>query len=316
MKTQVNIRNVMTTKKLVFALIMGGLVFSTEAKEVVTLEQAIHLAQQNDPWLHGSELKQKALLHRSVAASTLPDPKVSISMMNLPTDSWDFGQEGMTQFKVGVSQMLARGDSLAIKEKQLQIEASKFPLQRANRKAKLEAMVSQLWLDAYLAQQTIMLIESDRALFEQMAEVAKASYSNAVGKTRQQDVIRAQLEIVQLEDRLTAQKQTLEGTIARLNEWLHVYDGSDIERGFDFDAHATGFKVAEDLPTIKLDKPELLKASSYSRNQLARAFEKHPAILAIDTKRKVSEKAIDLAKQQYKPQWGVNASYAYRDDMP
>ena len=35
------------------------------------------------------------------------------------------------------------------------------------------------------------------SLFEQMAEVAKASYSNVVGKTRQQDVIRAQLEIVQ-----------------------------------------------------------------------------------------------------------------------
>ncbi|MCF2833098.1 hypothetical protein L1273_16775, partial [Pseudoalteromonas sp. DL2-H6] len=41
---------------------------------------------------------------------------------------------------------------------------------------------------------------------EQMAEVTKASYSNVVGKTRQQDVIRAQLEIVQLDDRLTSQK--------------------------------------------------------------------------------------------------------------
>lgn len=298
------------------ALILGLSVFSAQAEKVVSLEQAITLAQQNDPWLHGSRLKQSAVENRSIASGTLPDPKVSLGIMNLPTDTWDLDQEGMTQLKVGVSQMFPRGDSLEIKKDQLQIESTKFPLLREDRKAKLKSQVSQLWLDAYLAQKTIKLIEDDWSLFEQMAEVAKASYSSVVGKTRQQDVIRAQLEIVQLDDRLTSQKQKLETTIARLNEWLHIYDADRLNESFNFDAQPLEFSVSKELPSIQLNNPTVLKASNYSRNLLAQELSNHPAILAIDIKRKASEKGIELAKQQYEPQWGVNASYAYRDNMP
>jgi outer membrane protein TolC len=212
--------------------------------------------------------------------------------------------------------MFPRGDSLALKQQQLKIESTQYPLLREDRKAKLKSEVSQLWLDVFLAQQTIKLIENDWELFEQMAEVAKASYSNAVGKTRQQDVIRAQLEIVQLEDRLTVQKQKLETSIARLNEWLHLYNDSDFEKAFDFDSQPIEFNVSEGLPAIRLQNPAVLTEVHYSRNALALALENHPAIRANDVKKKVSEKAITIAKQQYKPQWGVNASYAYRDDMP
>ena len=298
------------------ALILGLSVFSAQAEKVVSLEQAITLAQQNDPWLHGSQLKQSAVENRSIASGTLPDPKVSLGIMNLPTDTWDLDQEGMTQLKVGVSQMFPRGDSLKIKQEQLKIESTKFPLLREDRKAKLISQVSQVWLDAYLAQQTIKLIEADWALFEQMAEVTKASYSNVVGKTRQQDVIRAQLEIVQLDDRLTSQKQKLETTIARLNEWLHIYDAAGLNESFNFDTQPLEFRVSKKLPTIHLNNSTVLKASNYSRNLLAQELSNHPAILAIDIKRKASEKAVELAKQQYEPQWGVNASYAYRDNMP
>lgn len=297
-------------------LMLSLSVFSIQAKNTVSLEQAITIAQQNDPWLHGSQLKQSAVENRSVASGTLPDPQISLGVMNLPTDTWDLDQEGMTQLKVGVSQMFSRGDSLAVKQSQLKIEATKFPLLRENRKAKLKSQVSQLWLDAYLAQQIIELIEDDWSLFEQMAEVAKASYSNAVGKTRQQDVIRAQLEIVQLEDRLTSQKQNLETTIARLNEWLHIYDVNRLNDSFDFDAQPLEFGVSNELPVIRLNNPTVLKKSNYSRNLLAQELASHPALLAIDVKRKASEKGVELAKQQYEPQWGVNASYAYRDNMP
>ncbi|MEW6983102.1 TolC family protein [Colwelliaceae bacterium 6471] len=305
-----NLTNVST------ALILSLSVFSVQAKTVVSLEEAITLAQQNDPWQHGSLLKQSAVESRSIASGSLPDPQVSVGIMNLPTDSWDLDQEAMTQLKVGVSQMFPRGDSLAIKQHQLKIESSKFPLLRENRKAKLKSEVSQLWLDAYLAQQTIKLIEDDWALFEQMAEVTTASYSNVIGKTRQQDVIRAQLEILQLEDRLTTQKQMLETSIARLNEWLHIYDADRLNEPFNFDAQPAEFSVSNELPSIRIVNPTVLKGTNYSRNLLAQELANHPALLAIDVKRKVSEKGVELAKQQYKPQLGVNASYAYRDNMP
>ncbi|MBH0067443.1 MULTISPECIES: TolC family protein [Pseudoalteromonas] len=101
-------------------LILGFMIclpaFIAQANKVVSLEQAVAIAQQNDPWLLGSRLKQQAVENRSIASGSLPDPRISIGMMNFPTDTLDFDQEGMTQFQIGVSQMFPRGDSLKIKE--------------------------------------------------------------------------------------------------------------------------------------------------------------------------------------------------------
>ncbi len=188
--------------------------------EELTLETAINAAIQFDPWLQGSQHKQSSLESMSTAAGTLPDPKMSVGIANLAVDTFDFGQEPMTQLKVGVTQMIPRGDSLAIRQRQLKLMASEYPLQRQDRVAKLTVMASQLWLDAYKSQQSIALIEKDRALFEQLADVAQASYASAIGKTRQQDIVRAQLELTRLDDRLTMLKQQKEMHLQRLSEWL------------------------------------------------------------------------------------------------
>ncbi|WP_420933552.1 TolC family protein [Alteromonas sp. A081] len=308
-------RFAITFTALISCLSFSFPIFGAYTSRVITLEQAISLALQNDPWLHGSELKQKAAIYRSSAARTWSSPKVSLNMMNLPTNSWSFDQEAMTQVNVGVSQVLPRGNSLAIKESQLKIEASKFALLRDDRIARLKTIVSELWLDAYLAQQTIALIESDRMLFEQMAEVARASYSSALGNMRQQDVIRAELEIIQLEDRVVSQKQLLESATAQLSEWFHLYDNETQGDNFNFNSPSLSFSVAETLPAIELAVPEAVDIPSYVRERMAQILVTHPALKAIEQKRKVFEKSTELARQQYKPQWGVNASYGYRDDM-
>ena len=56
----------------------------------LTLEQAVAMARDHDPWLRGSELRESALMAESTAAGTLPDPVVSLGVANLPTDSWDW----------------------------------------------------------------------------------------------------------------------------------------------------------------------------------------------------------------------------------
>ncbi|AWB67873.1 transporter [Saccharobesus litoralis] len=304
--------------RLIYALAIGVSLSIThvKAETKLALRDAISQAIANDPWLYGSKLKQSALENTSVAAGTLPDPKVSIGLLNMPVDSWDIGQEGMTQFKLGVSQMFPRGDSLAIKSAQLKTESTQFPLLREDRKAKLTSIVSGLWLDVYLAQSTLELIKKDWTLFEQMADVAKVSYANAVGKTKQQDVIRAQLEITQLEDRYSVEQQKLESARARLSQWLHRFDADNLASAFDYDMQPSQLLVENHLPEIQLFNPQLLQDSPLSRNKLARILAKHPAILAIGVKQKAAEQGEALAKQQYKPQWGVNASYGLRDSAP
>lgn len=306
-----------------FIFLMGMLsIFTGTAKSInntLSLKEAVQAAQLNDPWLVGNQHSQDAIESMSVFAGTLPDPKVSVGLANMPTDTFDFNQEPMTQFKVGVTQMFPRGDSLDVKKKQLEAIGSEYPYQRLDRKAKIVVTVGQLWLDAYNAQESIELIEEDRPLFEQLADVAEASYSSAFGKTRQQDIIRAQLELTRLDDRLTVLRQKQEMFLEKLSEWLsenfreEYSDASAVESPMSW-SHLTLEKTRPDIKMLQ--EPLYLANNDIDPQEFYEFLSQHPSLLTLDRKIEASKIGIDLAREKYKPEWGVSASYGYRDEDP
>ncbi len=180
---------------------------NAEKEPRLTLSQAIIFALEHDPWLSGSRFDQQATEAKAESAYQLPDPKFSLALANLPTDTFDFEQEAMTQLIVGVSQSYPRGDSRQLKRQQLYQQSERQPLLRREREAKLTLTVTQLWLDAYLSRESVRLIEQDMALFDQLADISMARYASALGRTRQQDLIQAQLEQIRITDRLTRLQQ-------------------------------------------------------------------------------------------------------------
>ena len=270
--------------------------------EPLKLEQAVALAVDADPWLTGSQFTQEALNDEAIAAATLPDPRMSLMAGNFPVDSFDINQEGMTQLSVGISQMFPRGDSLSLTRRQKQQLAEQHPLLRLDRRAKVGATVSQLWLEVFKAQESIRLIEQDRALFEQLVDAAKAGYSSALGRARQQDVIRAQLELTRLEDRLTMLRQQQQAAQKRLTEWIG--------------APAT-VPLAPVLPTQSLSRPLSVPTIEYANEHTRYEWIRHhPALRALDQRIDATQTGVDLAKQKYKPEWGLTAQYGYRDNDP
>jgi len=319
MQNNTTIKNLIVPLSLLISttLISTGSI-AQEQQKVLTLESTVEMARNNDPWLVGNRYSQDAIESSSIAAGTLPDPKVSMGIANIGTDNFDFGQEAMTQFKVGVSQMFPRGDSLDLRKEQLRLTGSQYPFQREDRKAMVTVTAAKLWLDAYMAQESIALIEKDRTLFEQLADVAQASYSSAVGKTRQQDIIRAQLELTRLDDRLTMLNQKLQMSEQRLSEWLSQYLGgnySDPSEGGSFEFFDLVF--SRTMPNVRMLEEALYTSDRAINSQkLFEYFSNHPSVKALDQKIKASKSGIDLAKQNYKPEWGVNAGYGYRDTAP
>ena len=270
--------------------------------EPLKLEQAVALAVDADPWLTGSQFTQEALNDEAIAAATLPDPRMSLMAGNFPVDSFDINQEGMTQLSVGISQMFPRGDSLSLTRRQKQQLAEQHPLLRLDRRAKVGATVSQLWLEVFKAQESIRLIEQDRALFEQLVDAAKAGYSSALGRARQQDVIRAQLELTRLEDRLTMLRQQQQAAQKLLSEWIG--------------APAT-VPLAPVLPTQSLSRPLSVPTIEYANEHTRYEWIRHhPALRALDQRIDATQTGVDLAKQKYKPEWGLTAQYGYRDNDP
>lgn len=274
----------------------------------ITMQDAINIAIQDDPWLTGSQLQERALREASKGANSLPNPKLSMGLLNLPSNGFAFDQEPMTQIKVGLSQTFARGDSLAIRQQQLSYQADQHPHQREDRKAKIRVTVADHWLDALKADHTIRLIERDRVLFEQLVDIVKASYSSAQGNTRQQDVISAQLELARLDDRLTIVNSQRNTALTSLSQWLGA---SAMQAVFETFTDNTPLPLS---PNLAVSIEALLQRAD--NIALLQVLASHPALLAIEQAVKAGDTAVKLAKQKYKPQWGVNASYAYRDDDP
>jgi outer membrane protein TolC len=308
----------MIYKSLFLSSLIISSSFSLELDDIVkkdvnelALQNVIKIAVLNDSWLKGNEYSQEAIEESSIAAGTYADPKVTIGAANIPTDTFDLNQEAMTQLKVGISQMFPRGDSLEIRQEQLKLQASQYPYQREDRKGKLTVQIAQLWLEAYKAQESIALIEKNRSLFEQLADIAESSYSSTFGKTRQQDIIRAQLELTKLEDRLTLLKQKKDTALLSLSEWLSDFTEDKINSGNILES--SNLLLPRSFPNIEMINPNYFNLKEDSEKILT-MFENHPSIKNIEQKIKATSKSIKLARENYKPQFSVNASYAKRED--
>jgi outer membrane protein TolC len=308
----------MIYKSLFLSSLIISSSFSLELDDIVkkdvnelALQNVIKIAVLNDSWLKGNEYSQEAIEESSIAAGTYADPKVTIGAANIPTDTFDLNQEAMTQLKVGISQMFPRGDSLEIRQEQLKLQASQYPYQREDRKGKLTVQIAQLWLEAYKAQESIALIEKNRSLFEQLADIAESSYSSAFGKTRQQDIIRAQLELTKLEDRLTLLKQKKDTALLSLSEWLSDFTEDKINS--ENILESSNLLLPRSFPNIEMINPNYFNLKEDSEKILT-TFENHPSIKNIEQKIKATSKSIKLARENYKPQFSVNTSYAKRED--
>ncbi len=291
-----------------------------KASKIIDMTMAIKAAKLKDPWLVGNKHSQDSVESLSIAAGSLPDPFISLGINNLAADSLNFGQEPMTNARIGISQMFPAGDSLSIKQRQLELKAGQFPFQREDRRAKITVTVGSLWLNVYNAQESIRIIEKNIPLFEQLVDIAQSSYSTAIGKSRQQDVIRAQLELTRLDDHLAILHQRREMFQEQLSEWLNGYfldkylknqKREDQESGSQNIPSA--FLLTRKLPDIALLNAQLYtSAAPIEQGLLFSKISGHPALRAIEQKIKTSQAGIDLAKQKYKPAWGINAGYGYR----
>lgn len=283
--------------KVSFLALMLGTAISAHSNEL-SLDEALSYALNHEPWLKASQYQQASEQAQSIAAGSLPDPVLTLGLMGVPTDGFALDQEGMTQLSIGVSQMFSRGDSLALKQQALAQSAQQHPWLRADRIAQVKTIVIESWLNAYRAQRSIALIEQDKALFSQLIDITESSYASSLGKTRQQDIIRAQLELTRLEDKLVMLAQQLESAKKRLSQWLPMS------------------MLTQPVSTKNTAIEPLISFTTLEFEALMSLLMAHPAIVAIDQTVTAKQTEIALAKQSYKPQFGVNMGYSHRGDTP
>ncbi|WP_338518533.1 TolC family protein [Alteromonas gracilis] len=270
----------------------------------LSLQQAQELAIANDPLLKGNNYRQQALRSDQTASDFWANPQLSTSVQNLPTDGFSLNQEPMTQVKIGIKQQLPRGDVNTLNREKLAVMEKEIDVNTLARIAWLKKSVALVWLDWYNAHERVRLLEEEERLLKQLMDITESRYSQGLGKAQQSDILQVRLAQLTLEDKKTIASQSLDEAHAALSEFY----GAPI--------------VDEMAPnTLRLDalvgEDENALTAFYrivSDSEPFTLFQRHPEALSVQMKTQAQEKQVEIAREQTKSQWSVEASYGYRQD--
>jgi outer membrane protein TolC len=263
------------------------------AENGLTIEAAVSLATSAaDPSVTRFSVRAQALDSEAVADSQLPDPMVSAQILNVPVDTFSLDQEGMTQaLRLGLRQEFPAGRTLDVRGRQRNAEAE---AERARRDEALRRIVLETrkaWLELAWQQRAVDVLEQSRGRIEQQIESLQSRF--ATGGLNAQSLLRSELELSLLDDRITEHRRMAENARAALARYI----GSEAYR-----------RIPDGLPEFELGATQL--------DRLERHLVDHPEITARQSLAEAADQGIELARQAYKPKLAVEAGYGFRSERP
>jgi len=259
---------------------------SLEANAALSLSEAEKLALSSDPAILAQMAKADSLSAQAIAKGQLPDPKIGLSLVNVPLNDFDLSREPSTQFRTKIQQVFPRGDTLKYQQEYMSWlgQAESASVQQIVQKIRRD--VRATFLELYYQIEAGKVVNESRGLFKQMVEVTEVMFSS--GRVSQQDVLGAQLELSRLDERASKISEQRDIQRAKLRRWLGDRAGDSVD------------SVFPSLPEIS------------QKNILERKLLDHPLLRNSTAKIKANEKLVEKAREQYKPGWNVGLEYRKR----
>ncbi len=253
-------------------------------------DTAVAIALENNPNLAEIQARYEAMKQIPSQVGTLPDPVISFNALNLPVDSFDRSQEGMTQMQFGVSQSFPFPGKLALREQASEFEAEAAGHNVDEVRLKLIKDVQISWWNAYYLDRTLETILNNEDLLRQFIKIAETKYATGLGL--QQDVLLAQLELSKLLDQEIRVKALRRDQSIRLNTLMDVRPDRTL--------------ALPDIPLVAL--PDLADESTlYTRAESAR-----PLLAQLRMEIAASQSRLKLAKKNYYPDFNFGIAYGNR----
>jgi outer membrane protein TolC len=257
------------------------------------LEDLINEAVTNNPGLKVFEETIKVFREKPAQAKSFDNPRLKLSIMNLPVDTFQFDQEAMTQKQISVMQKFPFPNKLQLTADIAEKELDAVREEYYEQKNMLIMQVKLAYLNLFFLNKAIEVTDANKRLLREFVKIAETKYE--VGKGVQQDVIKAQVELSKMTDRLISFEQKRLTAMARLNMLLN----RPIELPFNNidQIKRTGFDLTfENLKQI--------------------AVESRPALLRMKHLIEQNRIAKSLAEKNYYPDFDVGISYGQRDNSP
>ena len=242
-----------------------------------------------------ASMRQRITMKRNEAirAGALDDPKGWIALSNVPVRSLSFREEDMTGKEIGLSQMFpypGKRDH-AVQIVTLEKEQVEFELEEMRNMLRADVKMAYAELSSVRAQAD--LVRRSRAVLEQVVDVSREML--AVGKGRQPDVLRGQIEYQKMREMLLMLENRERVLSIRLNTLAALPPGDPVP-------------AIDPLAEFPSAYDPLVLQSIYR--------EERPARKAV--KARIGKGTIGVlhAEHEGRPDFEVSASYMQRDAMP
>jgi cobalt-zinc-cadmium efflux system outer membrane protein len=259
----------------------------------VVLDELIAEALKNNPGVQSALRMVEARRRRVPQARALPDPVVSVGWMG---DIRPFGvqrQDPSSFRSFSAMQEIPYPGKLKLRGDIADREAEALWWDYEAVRREVVAEVKAAYYDYFAAHKAIEITHKNQDLLEKLVKIAETRYQ--VGKGIQQDVLKAQVELSRLRQRLTVFEQQQRTAQVRLNTLL--------------------FRAAEAPlgPPASVEMAELAYALE-TLYQLAR--ENDTGLQREQRLIERSQLAVNLARKEYYPDLGVGYMYQNRPLMP
>jgi outer membrane protein TolC len=242
-----------------------------------------------------ASMRQRITMKRNEAirAGALDDPKGWVAITNVPVRNWSFREEDMTGKEIGLSQMIPypgkRAHAAQIVEKEK--EQAEFDL--AEMRNMLRADVKMAYAELSTVRAQAEVVREVRAVLDQVVQVSTEMF--AVGKGRQPDVLRGQVEFQKMREMLLMLENREKVLSIRLNTIAALPAEEPVPALDNLAEIFTGYDV-EDLRAV------------YRAER--------PARQAVQARIGKGTLAVIHAEHEGNPDFEVSTSYMQRDAMP
>jgi cobalt-zinc-cadmium efflux system outer membrane protein len=265
---------------------------SSAQEAVITLKDLEAEALKNNPEIAMAAKKAESAGEKKSLASAMPDPMIGYMVQNVGAlGTSTVGKEDMSMQGVVFSQEIPFPGKLGTKGAAAGKEAERA--QEAAHEARLRVLTNlrTAYYDYYLAYKSADILEQTKELMKNFQRIAETRY--ATGQGMQQDVLRAQLEVTMLLDRMAEQDQKKDAQAAVINKLV----GRD--------------------PLAPLGRPADLAVTTFERGQddLAAAALKHSPLL--EQRRRMIEQGeseLSFSRREYLPDMVVSGGWFTRGE--
>jgi outer membrane protein TolC len=259
------------------------------AQPVLTLDQALRLAQDRSRQLVAQDYAATAAREMAVAAAQLPDPTLTAGINNLPingADRFSLTRDFMTMRSVAVMQEFTREDKRKARAARFEREAEVATAGRTRALANLQRDTALAWLDRYYQERMREVFTAQRDEARLQIEAADAVYRG--GRGSQADVFSARSAVAQIEDRIAQVDRQVDTAKTRLARWIGE---------------------ASSQPLAVVPNTE---AASLDSTGLEARIARHPQIELMLKQEQVARAEADIAQTNKRADWSAELMYSQR----